>query len=112
MSTGAPQVCQKARCEQPVPPALAGEQLCLDHFLDRAHVRANDALESCQQGKAIDAATLDSLLADAHVTLKALAEMTVRQEPERQERVLELLLCISNLHEHITHHSGRLSQTA
>lgn len=112
MATGAPRFCRKAGCEQPILTAIAEDELCLDHFLDHAYVQAVDALELCQQGKAIEATTLDSLLAGAHATLKALVETAADEKPERQERILELLLCVSNVHEYVTHHPARLTSHA
>jgi hypothetical protein len=88
-----------------VPPALAAEALCLDHFLDQSFTRADLAMERCHRGEAIDRGTLDWLLADAHVTLSALAELAAKRDLVQQSRILELLLCVANLNEYIAHHS-------
>ncbi len=104
MATAAPRGCRINRCDEQVPPVLASEGLCLDHFLDQSFTRADFALEVCHRGEAIDRATLDWLLADAHVTLNALSESSEARDLARQSRILELLLCIANLNEYISHH--------
>ncbi len=112
MMGGTPHRCRHSGCTQPVLPALAGEFLCLDHFLDQTYVKSDYALELCHQGKPLDPETLDSLLADARVMLKALEETTEPEEPERKSRILELLFCIANLHEFVAHHSVPLTHRA
>lgn len=107
-SAGSPR-CRVSGCAQNVPSALSAEFLCLDHFLDQAHVRADYALERCLNGKPIDPADLEWLLANARMVLQALAEAGPVPDAERQTRVLDLLLCITNLHEYINHHSVRLA---
>jgi hypothetical protein len=104
MATAAPRSCRINRCDENVPPVLAAEGLCLDHFLDRSFTRADHALETCHRGDMIDRETLDWLLADAHVTLNALSESAVARDLTRQSRILELLLCIANLNDYISHH--------
>jgi hypothetical protein len=108
MATDAQRRCRRSGCKDPVPPAMAGDELCVNHFLDQAHVRAADALETCQNGGAVGPDVLDWLIADAEVTLKALAARDFYSDSEQQARVLELLLCVANLHEYMAHHSDRV----
>ena len=112
MATAAPRSCRIDRCVEGVPPALAAEALCLDHFLDRSFTRADFALDRCQRGESIARAALDWLLADAHVTLNALSEVAAKHDLAQQSRILELLLCIANLNDYIAHHSVQLSTQA
>jgi hypothetical protein len=105
VATAAPRSCRINRCVEEVPPALAAESLCLDHFLDQSFTRADLALEKCQRGESIDRATLDWLLADAQLTLSALSELAAKHDLAQQSRILELLLCVANLNEYIAHHS-------
>ena len=112
MATAAPRSCRIDRCGETVPPALAAEALCLDHFLDQSFTRADFALDRCHRGETVDRATLDWLLADAHVTLNALSEVAAKHDLAQQSRILELLLCIANLSEYIAHHSVRYSTQA
>jgi hypothetical protein len=94
-----------------VPAALTAEGVCLDHFLDASFVRADDALARCHRGEAIDAGTLEWLLADAHVTLKALADSAARNDLAQQSRILELILCVANLNEYLAHHSVKTAES-
>ena len=83
MATAAPRSCRVDRCAEGVPPALAAESLCLDHFLDQSFTRADFALDRCQRGESIAA----------------------KHDLAQQSRILELLLCIANLNDYIAHHS-------
>src|ERR1700733_7704023 len=112
MATAAPRSCRVEKCEEQVPPALVAEALCLDPFLDQSFTRADFALDRCHSGETIDRATLDWLLADAHITLNALSQVAAKHALARKSRILELLLCIANLNEYLSHYSGQLSTPA
>ena len=92
--------------------ALKGEQLCLDHFLDEAFVRTDQALQGCRAGRSIDAKGLEWLLADALSIVKNLEEGAGEPNPEQRDRMLELLLILANLHEYVAHHSVRVERLA
>jgi hypothetical protein len=105
MATPSPQGCRITRCTAEVPPTLAAQSVCLNHFLDQSFTRADFALQRSDRGEPIDHATLDWLVADAHITLSALAESTAQQaDLEQRSRILELLLCIANLTEYTANH--------
>jgi len=104
--------CQRAGCANPIPKSLAGEQLCLDHFLDEAFVRAEHAMQNCREGKYVNSSSLEWLLSDALVTVKNLEEGAAEPNPEQRDRMLELLLILANLHEYVAHHSVRLERLA
>jgi hypothetical protein len=104
--------CQRAGCANPIPKSLAGEQLCLDHFLDEAFVRTDHAMESCRVGKFVSASSLEWLLSDALATVKNLEEGAADPNPEHRDRMLELLLILANLHEYVAHHSVHLERPA
>jgi len=107
MTTAVAGSCRVSRCEQAVPLALAGESLCLDHFLDHAFVQADAAYEQCCRGADVDPEMLEWLLANAHVTLKALSQSGAEHDINYQTRILELLLCVANLNEYVAHHAIR-----
>jgi hypothetical protein len=102
--------CQRPGCANPIPKSLAGEQLCLDHFLDEAFVRTDHAMQSCREGQFVNASSLEWLLSDALATVKNLEEGAAEPNPEQRDRMLELLLIVANLHEYVAHHSVRLAQ--
>jgi hypothetical protein len=97
-------------CEHVVLPAVAPELLCLNHFLEHSLARAEQALELCQLSQPLDQATLHWLLSDARHTAQALASEASRQDAAQQEKILDLLLCLSNLEEYVRHHSIKLTE--
>ncbi|MGA8367512.1 MAG: hypothetical protein ACLQMT_04660 [Candidatus Acidiferrales bacterium] len=104
--------CRKAMCANTIPPTLAAEQLCLDHFLEEAFVRTAEALERCREGRPIHPKGLEWLLADALAIVKNLEEGAGEPSPEQRDKMLELLLILSNLQEYAAHHSIRLDLPA
>jgi len=112
MNVEASATCQRPQCPKSIPQALASEQLCLDHFMDEAFQRTNQALERCRRGVAIEPKSLEWLLADALAIVKNLEEGAAEPNPEQRDRMLELLLILANLHEYVAHHSVRLERLA
>jgi len=112
MTSGLSAICVKAPCARTIPSALASEQLCLDHFLDEAFKRTNQALDRCHRGVPCDPKGLEWLLADALAVVKNLEEGAGEPNPEQRDRMLELLLILANLHEYVAHHSIRLERPA
>ena len=108
MTSTIPRNCPTVGCEKTIPPALAGVQLCLEHFLDEAFARSDQALSRCREGRSIDKGCLEWLLSDALAVVKNLEEGADQPEPEQRDRMLELLLILANLHEYVAHHSVRI----
>ena len=104
--------CRRTQCANPIPPALAAERLCLNHFLDEAFHRADHTLELCREGSAINASELEWLLADALAIVNNLDDQPAVPNFEVRDRMLELLLILANLHEYVAHHSIRLERLA
>jgi hypothetical protein len=104
--------CQRAGCANSIPMALAGVQLCLDHFVDEALVRTDEALSRCREGRTIDSNRLQWLLSDALAVVKNLEEGADQPKPEQRDRMLELLLVLANVHEYVAHHSVRVKSPA
>src|SRR5579864_3682198 len=96
--------CRRASCANPIPPGLISEQLCLDHFLDEASVRTDQALESWNQGAPVDSQSVDWLLADALAVVNNLEAGADDPNPDQRERMLDLLLNLANLHEFAARH--------
>lgn len=93
--------CRRASCANPIPPGLIAEQLCLDHFLDEAFVRTDQALQSWNQGAPVDSQSVDWLLADALAVVNNLEAGADDPNPNQRDRMLELLLSLANLHEYV-----------
>jgi hypothetical protein len=112
MNAPVPGSCSRAPCEKSIPVALAGERLCLDHFLDEAFLRTDNTFGRCREGRSLNARDLEWLLADALAIVKNLEEGAGDPNPEQRDRMLELLLILANLHEYVAHHSVRLERPA
>ncbi len=63
------------------------------------------ALETCQQGRAVDEDQLNWLLADADFALRSLDQTGPQQNPAQRAKLVELLLCLANIQEYLRHHS-------
>lgn len=105
-------ICRRETCAKPIPAGLAGEQLCVDHFLDEAFVRSDEALENCRRGHPVQEKTLEWLLSDALAVVQNLEAAADTPEPSQRDRMLELLLVLANLHEYVAHHSVPLHKLA
>jgi hypothetical protein len=92
--------CNRSGCPKLVPIALAERRLCLDHFLDEAFVRADQAMATCRSGQRLDPQDVDWLLSDALATVQNLEEDADEPQPEQRDRMLELILNLANLHEY------------
>ncbi len=99
--------CRKGLCANSIPPNLVSEQLCLDHFLDEAFVRTDQALERCRAGQPIDSPGVEAMLADALLIVSSLEEETAGRSADQRDRMLELLLSLANLHEYVAHISAQ-----
>jgi hypothetical protein len=105
MKINASKDCHRPGCANPIPPALACSQLCLDHFLDEASVRAEQALAHCQSGEPLQQEDLEWLLSDALATVQHLEAGADEPDANQRDRMLELVLSLANLQEYAAHHS-------
>jgi len=112
MTSGFRGNCRRQGCANAVPATLASERLCLEHFLDEAFVRANQAINRCRQGRTIEPKGLEWLLADSLTIVNNLEDATVESNWSLRDRMLELLLILANLHEYVAHHSVQLERLA
>lgn len=97
--------CHVAGCSGEILPVLAADGVCLNHFVELVVQRADQVRESCVESQPVDRNVVDWLLGDARRTVQVLS---ASQPPEScSEQVLELLLCLANLQDYITHHSVR-----
>lgn len=105
MSSSVIGICRRAACANVIPPSLASEQICLDHFLDEAFDRTDEVMQRCKEGQAIDPKILEQLLADSLAIVTNLEEGAVEPDAPRRDRMLELLFSLANLHEYAAHHA-------
>ena len=109
MASPAMRLCRLAGCGQSALNLSAGDSLCLDHFLEQTFSRAKRTLELCQQHQQVDAGALEWLLAEARIAAQILVGEQSGGLPAQREKLLELLLCLTNLQEYVRHHSVRLN---
>ncbi|MFZ0617287.1 MAG: hypothetical protein WA875_00005 [Candidatus Acidiferrales bacterium] len=112
MNSAVSSVCRRINCPSPIPRDLAGEQLCLDHFLDEAFSRTEESLDACRRGSSLEPTRLEWLLSDALAIVKNLEDGADHPNAEQRDRMLELLLILANLHEYVAHHSVQLPRPA
>ena len=104
--------CRRSSCANTIPRGLATEQLCLDHFLDEAFRRTEQTLERCHQGQMIDTKGIEWLLTDALAIVNNLEDEAHERSSGQRDRMLELLLLLANVHEHVAHQSIRSTRLA
>ena len=94
--------CHVAGCDLEILPVLAGDGLCLNHFVAMVVERADQVRVSFVESRPVDQKMIDWLLDDARHVAKVLSSSRLEN---CDEQVLELLLCLANLQDHIAHHS-------
>ena len=75
-------------------------------------VRLETALDLCQQCKPVEPEAFDWLLAQGDFAARALAKGGGATDPIERTRLLELLLCLANLHESAERHLIETMSTA
>lgn len=97
--------CRADGCAGLVPAPLASQGVCLDHFVELVVRRADQVRNQCLQSQPVDEKTLDWLLSDARHTTQALSKAGTNGDSGDLGKILELLLCLANLQDYISHHS-------
>ncbi len=75
-------------------------------------MRTDQTFDRCRDGRAMTPGDVEWLLADALAVVKNLEEDTGEPDPQQRERMLELLLILANLHEHVANRSVRVNRLA
>ena len=99
--------CHVAGCGGEILPALAADGVCLNHFVEKVIERADRVRASCVAAEPADPEVVEWLLGDARHVAQALSATPNASS----EQLLELLLCLANLQDYISHHSVRVKQT-
>lgn len=100
-ATNRERTCQVDACAEHVPPTLLPQRICVSHYLEEAFTRAAAALRLCQLGQPLDLRTADWLVAQGDLTVQLLSKQSHFHSPGQRARLLELLLCLTNIQEHI-----------
>jgi hypothetical protein len=104
--------CNIAHCQREILPTLSAHGVCLGHYLEMASIRLQAALELCQEGRPVEPGAFDWLLSQGDFAAHALAQGGGAADPVERTRLLELLLCLANLHEYAEHHSLETTPSA
>lgn len=90
--------CRIGACSAPIPPMLARRGVCLGHYLDEVHTRISAVEERCRQRELPDSRSLNWLSQQGDFAVTLLSSGGPDSSEDRA-RLLELLLCLANLHE-------------
>jgi len=90
--------CRVGACSTPIPPKLSRQGVCLSHHLDEVFTRISAVEERCRLGELPDAQTLSWLTQQGDLAVTVLSGDGPDSSEDRA-RLLELLLCLANLHE-------------
>jgi len=91
-------VCRIGACSAPIPPTLTRHGACLTHYLDDVFTRVSAIQEGCRQGEPPDSRTISWLTQQGDLAVTLLSGDGPASSEDRA-RLLELLLCLANLHE-------------
>jgi hypothetical protein len=91
-------VCQIGACSMPIPLTLARRGVCLAHYLDEVFTRISAAQERCHQNELPDSRTLSWLREQGDLAVTLLSGEGPESSEDRA-RLLEVLLCLANIHE-------------
>jgi len=98
--------CEREGCTGVVPPSLIEENLCVDHYLEDAMERLEEAAKSCREGHVVTPGALDNLRNHADFAVKFLAGHSGNNCLRQKELLLQFLLGLANLHEYLSHNAS------
>ena len=90
--------CRVGACATPIPPTLSRQGVCLTHYLDEVFTRLSAIEERGRQNEFPDSRTLTWLRQQGDFAVTLLSGDGPDCSEDRT-RLLELLLCLANLHE-------------
>ena len=91
-------VCHVGACSAPISPMLSREGVCLTHYLDDVFTRVSAIQARCEQSEFPDARTVNWLRRQGDLAVTLLSGEGPGSAEDRS-RLLDLLLCLANLHE-------------
>lgn len=100
--------CRTPGCPAGVPQLLRIEALCPEHFIEHAFTCAASALDRLERSAPVEQRDVDWLMSDAAFIARDLTQRADSLPTVHRDRLLELLLCLTNLHEYLRHHSVAL----
>ena len=103
-------VCRVGACSAPVPIPLHRQGVCLTHHLDEIFTRVSAVQQRCQQGETPDSRTVHWLGQQGDLAVRLLSGDGTSSSEERT-RLLELLLCLANLHECLRRRANKTAES-
>ena len=97
--------CSALECKSEVPETLASQRLCVDHYLEHAFRKLDLETENSRRGQDVDQGALDWLLVQVDYIVETVSAESSALDPEKNAKLLELLLAIANLNEYTRHQS-------
>ena len=94
--------CRVEGCRASVWSAVSSEKLCIDHFIEYATRQLLTALDDCRTGHRITQTTLTHLVQSADCAVRFLSTYDRLDCSPRRDRMLELVLGVANLQEHLS----------
>jgi len=91
-------VCRIGACSAPIPASLVRQGVCLTHYLDEVITRLSAVQQRTEAGEFPDSRTLSWLSQQGDHAVTLLSGEGPGSSDDRA-RLLELLLCLANLHE-------------
>jgi hypothetical protein len=94
--------CRVEGCRASVWSAVSSEKLCIDHFIEYATRQLLTALDQCRAGHRITRTTLTQLVESATCAATFLSKDDRLDCSSRRDQMLELVLGVANLQEHLS----------
>ena len=97
--------CGVPGCNLEIPESLRSQGRCLDHYIEIAFQKLDQASDHSRNGQGVDQNTLEWLVAQVDFIVEILSGETAVSDPERHSKLLELIMGIANLNEHVRRQS-------
>jgi len=95
--------CVVPGCDLEIPEGLKSQGRCLDHYIEDAFQKLDQASDFSRSGQGVDPNSLKWLLSQVDCIVETLSGEATVSDPEKHLKLLELILGIANLNEHLRH---------
>jgi hypothetical protein len=102
--------CLSQGCQAEVPKAFGDSSFCLEHYVADATQKLEAAKESLSNGRGVDGLKLDWLLTQVDFVVEMIGNESLAPTEAQRSKLLELLLGIANLNEHIRRSTAHARQ--
>jgi hypothetical protein len=86
-----------------IPEGLKSQGRCLDHYIEDAFRKLDQASDFSRSGQGVYQNSLKWLLTQVDSIVEILSGEATVSDPEKHCKLLELILGIANLNEHVRH---------